>query len=198
MRVAYICADPGVPVFGTKGSSVHVQEIVRAWRRAGAEVTVYCTRRGTERPADLADLPVVEIRPESASGAGREKAIRESAAALAHAVVRDGCDVAYERYSLFSAALATVTQVLRVPAVLEVNAPLIEEQQQYRELHDAGLAEGMLCTNAAAATVVACVSEPVVQWVERGFPGPGPCWLPTASTPNASRPASPAGNAPAP
>ena len=59
MRVAYICADPGVPVFGTKGSSVHVQEIVRAWRRAGAEVTVYCTRRGTERPADLADLPVV-------------------------------------------------------------------------------------------------------------------------------------------
>lgn len=171
MRVAYICADPGVPVFGTKGSSVHVQEIVRAWRRAGAEVTVYCTRRGTERPADLADLPVVEIRPESASGAGREKAIREAAAALAHAVVRDGCDLAYERYSLFSAALATVTQVLRVPAVLEVNAPLIEEQQQYRELHDAGLAKGMLCTNAAAATVVACVSEPVVQWVERRVPG---------------------------
>ncbi|MFF2316566.1 glycosyltransferase family 4 protein [Arthrobacter sp. NPDC058097] len=173
MRVAYICADPGVPVFGTKGSSVHVQEIVRAWRRAGADVTVYCTRAGTDRPADLAGLPVVEIRPQSASGAGREHAIREAAVALALAVIRDGCDVAYERYSLFSPALAMVTfaGALRIPSVLEVNAPLIEEQRQYRELHDAGLAERMLRTNAAAAGVLACVSEPVVQWVEARVPG---------------------------
>ena len=171
MRVAYICADPGVPVFGTKGSSVHVQEIVRAWRRAGAEVTVYCTRAGTDRPADLSGLPVVEIRPHSAAGAGREYAIREAAAALAQAVIRDGCDVLYERYSLFSPALAMAAGALRVPAVLEVNAPLIEEQQQYRELHDAGLAERMLHANAAAASVVACVSEPVVRWVEGRVPG---------------------------
>lgn len=170
MRVAYICADPGVPVFGTKGSSVHVQEIVRAWHRAGAEVTVYCTRLGTDRPADLADLPVVEIRPEPASGAAREKAIRDAAAALAHAVIRDGCDAVYERYSLFSAALAMVSDVLRVAAVLEVNAPLIEEQQRYRELFDAGLAERMLAANAAAAAVVACVSEPVVRWVKDRVP----------------------------
>ena len=171
MRVAYICADPGVPVFGTKGSSVHVQEIVRSWRRAGAEVRVYCTRLGTDRPADLSDLPVVEIRPVPTSGAGREEAVREAAAALAHAAVRDGCDLIYERYSLFSAALAMVAEALRIPAVLEVNAPLIEEQRQYRELHNAGLAERMLCKNAAAATVVACVSDPVVRWVGRKVPG---------------------------
>ena len=30
MRVAYICTDPGIPVFGTKGASVHVQEVVKA------------------------------------------------------------------------------------------------------------------------------------------------------------------------
>jgi starch synthase len=171
MRVAYICADPGVPVFGTKGSSVHVQEIVRAWRRAGADVTVYCTRAGTDRPADLAGLPVVEIRPHSASGADREHAVREAAVALAQAVIRDGCDVVYERYSLFSPALAMAAGALRVPAVLEVNAPLIEEQQQYRELHDSGLAEEMLRINAAAASAVACVSEPVVRWVEGRVPG---------------------------
>ena len=67
-RVAYLCADPGVPVFGTKGSSVHVQEIVRAWRGTGAAVTVYCTLLGTERPSDLADLDVVEVKPESVPG----------------------------------------------------------------------------------------------------------------------------------
>lgn len=30
MRVAYICADPGIPVFGTKGASVHVQEVIKS------------------------------------------------------------------------------------------------------------------------------------------------------------------------
>ena len=138
MRVAYVCADPGVPVFGTKGSSVHVQEIVRAWRRAGADVTVYCTRAGTDRPADLAGprRRRTPAPPAAAAGEERERAIGEAAVALAEAVVRDGCDVVYERYSLFSPALAMVAGALRVPAVLEVNAPLIEEQQRYRQLFD--------------------------------------------------------------
>ena len=171
MRVAYVCADPGVPVFGTKGSSVHVQEIARAWRRAGAEVTVYCTRAGTDRPADLADLAVVELPPRLADGAERERAIGEAAAALAEAVVRDGCDVFYERYSLFSPALAVVAGNLRVPSVLEVNAPLIEEQQRYRQLFDVRLAEAVLHRNALAADTVASVSEPVVRWVEGRVPG---------------------------
>ncbi|WP_353713259.1 glycosyltransferase family 4 protein [Arthrobacter sp. K5] len=182
MRVAYVCADPGVPVFGTKGSSVHVQEIVRAWHRAGADVTVYCTRAGTDRPADLAGLPVVEIPPHRADRAGpvcgtgpasgeeRERAIEEAAAALAEAVVRDGCDVIYERYSLFSAALAMAAGALRVPGVLEVNAPLIEEQQQYRQLFDRRLAEAVLHRNALAADTVAAVSEPVVRWVKQRVP----------------------------
>lgn len=30
MRIAYICADPGIPVFGQKGCSIHVQEVIRA------------------------------------------------------------------------------------------------------------------------------------------------------------------------
>ncbi|MFE5838983.1 glycosyltransferase family 4 protein [Arthrobacter sp. NPDC056493] len=177
MRVAYVCADPGVPVFGSKGSSVHVQEIVRAWRRAGADVTVYCTRAGTDRPADLADLAVVELPPRRVDrekpGAGeeRERAIGEAAAALAESVVRDGCDVVYERYSLFSPALAVAVESLGVPAALEVNAPLIEEQQHYRQLFDVRLAETVLRRNALAADTVASVSEPVVRWLERRVPG---------------------------
>lgn len=179
MRVAYICADPGVPVFGTKGSSVHVQEIVRAWRTRGADVTVYCTRAGTNRPADLADLTVVEIPPRPASAAERERAIEEAAIKLAVAAVRKGCDVIYERYSLFSPALAVVTDALGIPAVLEVNAPLIEEQQQYRQLHDLDLAEKTLRLNAGRADVVACVSEPIARWVRSRVPGAG-----TVLTPN--------------
>lgn len=170
MRVAYVCADPGVPVFGTKGSSVHVQEIVRAWRRAGADVTVYCVRAGNDRPADLAGLGVVERPPRKAEPAGRERAVEEAACFLADTALRDGCDVVYERYSLFSPALSVVAGALRVPAVLEVNAPLIEEQQRYRQLFDVDLAESMLRRNALAADAVACVSEPVLRWVRQRVP----------------------------
>ncbi len=170
MRVAYVCADPGVPVFGTKGSSVHVQEIVRAWRRTGATVTVYCTRLGADRPGDLADLPVVEVIPQHAAGADRERAIQDAALAIADEVLRHGCGLVYERYSLFSPALSIVAKILGVPSVLEVNAPLIEEQQQYRELHDVRKAETVLRLNAGTADVVACVSEPVLRWVRGRVP----------------------------
>lgn len=170
-RVAYLCADPGVPVFGTKGSSVHVQEIVRAWRGAGAEVTVYCARRGNDRPADLADLDVIEVKPESAtSGADHEQAIQAAALALVDEVLRRGCGLVYERYSLFSPALSILAPVLDVPSVLEVNAPLIEEQQRYRQLVDVKKAETVLRRNAGTADVVACVSEPVVRWVRQRVP----------------------------
>ena len=169
-RVAYLCADPGVPVFGTKGSSVHVQEIVRAWRGAGAAVTVYCTLLGTERPRDLADLDVVEVKPDSVPGPARERAIQDAALSLVDEVLRHGCGLFYERYSLFSPALSVVARVLDVPSVLEVNAPLIEEQQRYRQLLDVKKAETVFRRNAATADVVACVSEPVVRWVHARVP----------------------------
>jgi glycosyltransferase involved in cell wall biosynthesis len=170
MRVAYLCADPGVPVFGTKGSSVHVQEIVRAWRNTGAAVTVYCTRKGTDRPADLADLDVVEVRPGDATGPAHEQAVQDAALDLVDEVLHRGCGLVYERYSLFSPALSVLAPVLDIPSVLEVNAPLIEEQQRYRELLDVKKADTVLRRNAATADVVACVSEPVVRWVRDRVP----------------------------
>ena len=170
-RVAYVCADAGVPVFGTKGSSVHVQEIIRAWRGSGADVTVYCTRRGKDRPADLVDLEVVEVPPESApAGVAREQASEDAALALVDEVLHRGCNLVYERYSLFSPALSVLAPVLDVPSVLEVNAPLIEEQQRYRQLVDVKKAETVLRRNAGTADVVACVSEPVVRWVRERVP----------------------------
>ncbi|TFD48947.1 glycosyltransferase family 1 protein [Cryobacterium frigoriphilum] len=165
MRIAYICADPGIPVFGTKGASVHIQEIVRAFRRRGDDVTVYCSRRGEVVPADLADLSVVEIAVRAPDAAGREIAIASTAQLLAAAVIADGCDLAYERYSLFSAAAGLVKARLAVPVVLEVNAPLIEEQRTHRVLADEIGAVTATRQIIAAADVVACVSQAVATWV---------------------------------
>lgn len=185
-RVAYVCADPGIPVFGTKGASVHIQEMVRAWRARGAEVEVYAVRLGdaAQVPADLADLvvhhvPVGKVGGEAGdpgAAARREVAQRQAAAEIAHRVVVAAPDVVYERYSLFSPVLALARRGLgeRVTTVLEVNAPLIDEQREHRVLVDAAGAEDALRAQVGAADVVACVSEPVAAWVrERTGAVPG-------------------------
>lgn len=172
--VAYVCADPGVPVYGTKGASVHVQEIIRAFRRRGDDVRLYCTRVGSDLPADLADVPLVHVPVDGVDDrdadprtrtAGRERRQAAAANALAAAVVADGTDLVYERYSLFSTALDQVCRALAVPGVLEVNAPLIEEQRDHRHLVDEAGAAQALLVQCAAAGVVTTVSRPVADWV---------------------------------
>lgn len=165
MRVAYICADPGIPVFGSKGASVHIQEIVRAFRKRGDEVTVYCARRGDVIPADLTDLRVVDIAVRAPEVASREIAIAATAELLAAMAIADGCDLVYERYALFSTAAALVKRATGAPVVLEVNAPLIDEQREHRSLYDAHGATAATRVIIDAADVVACVSEAVAGWV---------------------------------
>lgn len=164
MRVAYLCADPGVPVFGTKGASVHIQEIVRAFQARGDEVTVYTTRRGDHVPCDLAQLRVVERRVARGDTAARERDITRAARELAAAAVVDGCDLVYERFSLFSDGGVQLASETGSPLVLEVNAPLIEEQRLHRELVDEAGVRALAERSLRAATVVTCVSEPVAVW----------------------------------
>ncbi|NLG22791.1 MAG: glycosyltransferase family 4 protein, partial [Actinomycetales bacterium] len=57
-----------------------------------------------------------------------------------------------------------------IPGILEVNAPLIDEQATHRHLVDADGALNALRTQVAAAAVVACVSEPVADWVRGHCP----------------------------
>ena len=166
MRVAYLCLDPGVPIFGSKGASVHVQEIIRSWRARGADVTIYCTRPGSDIPADLADVPVVVQPIPKGSGVERERAQAAAAATLADRVIADGATVAYERYSLFSDALARVTSALNIPGFLEVNAPLIDEQRIHRSLVGEDVALETLQRQVAAAARTVCVSQPVAEWVK--------------------------------
>ncbi|WP_245580104.1 glycosyltransferase family 4 protein [Arthrobacter castelli] len=165
IRLAYVCIDPGVPVFGTKGASVHIQEIIRSWRTLGAEVAIYCTRAGSTVPPDMGDMRVVEHRLPKSTGPDRERAQAKAADTLAAQAIKDGADAVYERYSLFSDALERITTALDVPGLLEVNAPLIDEQRTHRELQDEDAALVCLRRQGAAAVRIACVSAPVADWV---------------------------------
>ena len=167
MRIAYICCDPGIPVFGTKGASVHIQEVVRELRAAGHEVVLYALRSGEHVPTDLANLELHLEAVADVNPAEREQAQAHAAERIVSRVIADGADLIYERYSLFSTALADITAATGVPGILEVNAPLIDEQRRHRSLVDASGAAQVLHRQVAAARATVCVSDPVADWVRR-------------------------------
>ena len=167
MRIAYICCDPGIPVFGTKGASVHIQEVVRELRSIGHEVALYAVRSGKHVPDDLTDLELHLEAMADVEPAEREQAQAHAAERIVSRVIADGADLVYERYSLFSTALADITAATGVPGILEVNAPLIDEQRRHRSLVDASGAAHVLHRQVAAARATVCVSDPVADWVRR-------------------------------
>lgn len=172
MRIAYVCADPGVPVFGTKGSSIHVQSVIRGFLGIGAEIDLFATRLDGPIPDDLADvrphwLPAVP----KGDLADREKASIGANRSLHAALRREGpFDLLYERYSLWSFAAMEYTRETAVRSVLEVNAPLVEEQLRYRGLVDRSSAESVAQRVFAAAGTIVAVSREVAEYIER-FPG---------------------------
>ena len=165
MRIAYVTVDPGIPVFGTKGASVHIQEVVRELIRRGHDVTVHTTRAGDDIPDDLAGLEVIETRIDADDPGARERAQQEVSARIAARIIAGGADLVYERYSLFSTALAEVAEATGAAGILEVNAPLIEEQRTHRVLVDEEAAAKALARQVAAATATVAVSDPVRDWV---------------------------------
>ncbi len=144
MKIAYVCADPGVPVFGRKGSSVHVTEMLTALQKRASHVTLFATRFSDDHradpetphlPAQLAGLKVVPLPRIPREVDAREAAAIAANAALREALIAHGpFDLIYERYSLWSHAAVDVAQQTGTPHLLEVNAPLVEEQRQHRSL----------------------------------------------------------------
>ena len=172
MRVAYVCADPGVPVFGSKGSSVHVQAILRAFLRRGDRVDLLACRFDGEPPADLSAVTVHELpRVPKGEPAERERALLAANGALGAALQRSGrIDLVYERCSLWSNAALEHARHEGVPAVLEVNAPLVDEQATHRVLVDRAAAERVADRQAATATVLSAVSEGVAAYLRERHP----------------------------
>lgn len=172
MRVAYVSADPGVPVFGRKGASVHVREVVRALRRRGATVELFAARHGGEAPADLADVRVHRLpSPGRGPAAERERRAQRAAETLPRLLAAAGpFDLLYERYSLWSTAALDWAAGAGVPSLLEVNSPLVEEQARHRALVDRVGAERRAREAFASAGAVLTVSEPVAAWVRATRP----------------------------
>ncbi|MFQ5565298.1 MAG: glycosyltransferase family 4 protein [Paracoccaceae bacterium] len=143
--MVYVNADCGIPVFGDKGAAVHVREMVRALRGIGCDTRLLAARLGPGDPGDLAGIAELVEAPARAASTGdmagreaKEHSYLAAALAIEARLARHhrerSFDMIYERYSLWSAAGVRTGAKLGVPTVVEVNAPLVEEQATYRNL----------------------------------------------------------------
>jgi glycosyltransferase involved in cell wall biosynthesis len=201
-RVLYLSADRGVPIRGTKGASVHVRSLVRALEERGAVSVVVTTNAGPAQSAEPS-FRIDEARAEGRLAAAARlmarvlapwpwgRADRSGARAsaeraflrLADNVVlfRTGAaaarswrpDAVYERYSLSAVAGWLLARRLGVPHVLEVNAPLADEEARHRGLALPRLTRALEGWILRGADRVLVVSEALKGHAERLGVEPG-------------------------
>jgi glycosyltransferase involved in cell wall biosynthesis len=168
MRIAYVCADRGVRPAGSGGSATHVREMVKALAARGLDIVVFATSgdAGSPLPFKVVDLQAnpgsLELRSriQRAARAHPDEArssqevysllLNQSLAAALESM-SPAPDAVYERHSLWSVAGLDFARRRGIPHLLEVNAPLVEQQYAYRELEleaAAGAIEGYVLSGS--------------------------------------------------
>jgi glycosyltransferase involved in cell wall biosynthesis len=151
-RCIYVSADLGVPVRGHKGASAHVRQIAQRLGEEGIAVRIVTPAPGPEppegnpceTPIDLVSPPGWITRLADSSKNPRTKGLlREYRRLLLNVPMgrRMGAllrgvrpDFVYERYALCSFGAGWACRRRGVPWLLEVNAPLAEEEARHRDL----------------------------------------------------------------
>ena len=170
MRIAYLCSDLGVPVCGNKGASIHVRELSRALQALGHQVVVVCARLGGPRPEGFG-VPLVELPLEDPLLRSGDRALRAAVYAgslppRALPLLRDFApDVLYERYALNGTAGLTIAHELGIPHVLEVNAPLVDEEEAHRGLASADSARTLERAILRRVDRIVAVSGELKRWL---------------------------------
>jgi glycosyltransferase involved in cell wall biosynthesis len=172
MRVAYICSDVDVQVFGHEGCSVHVREFTNALVEGGHETVIMCAWAGNGS-REGAKAEAVPILPHGLAATAWRELERESLIADHHlerdlrsllgnhwlleqaagVFDRSPPDFIYERYSLFGWAGVELARRYGVPLILELNAPLCRQQAGYEKFplfRTAEVLEGEILRSADA------------------------------------------------
>lgn len=163
MRIAVLCTDQGVRIPGTKGASLHLLAITRAFAQLGHEVLLLGVAGHGTVPRDVRThlLP----HPGRAEGLLRE----DNKLALTDQFVREcgpvlddfAPDVIYERLALFGTAGLHLAARTGAHHVVEVNALLSREEATWRGLHRVAEARWRESSVLTEADTVVTVSR---QW----------------------------------
>ncbi|MCA9197632.1 MAG: glycosyltransferase family 4 protein [Planctomycetales bacterium] len=157
MKTLYICADIGIPVLGGKGGAVHVRSMVKALEQLGHQVVLTApmlTKSPWEIPVEpagqLLHIPPHDGVKETAlvikeyvSGvdagdtalSGQVRRLLYNQQLIKRLIRKFDShppDFIYERCSLFSTAGVALAKAIDRPLVVELNAPLANEQAVYR------------------------------------------------------------------
>ena len=190
MRILYVCSDLGIPVLGQRGGSIHVRGLVDALARARHTVALaspLLTKSTWERAACV-DAALLHVGPSertvsAASALARfETSVAGSPAfagelrrilydddlanTLLETLRSAPLDLVYERYAMFGTAGGHVARAFDAPLVLEVNAPLVLEDCEYRNGGSLrALAESWERATLQRADAVIAVSAPLREYV---------------------------------
>ncbi len=201
MKIAYLCADPGIPVLGNKGASVHVREFTDALVSLGHDVRIYCAAgagegtpdnqlNSTQAPLTIL-APPEQIRRRARIAADRwvggepEGAHEHLFSEMVHLLADPEFerralpllqefqpDLIIARHTLLSTAGPELARSLGRPCVLEVNAPLVDERRRYWGLTLRREAEESEWAAFRAADLLVAVSEGIRAYLLRyGAPG---------------------------
>jgi glycosyltransferase involved in cell wall biosynthesis len=161
-----VCADPGIPLDGVKGASIHVLELWRALAESGAVVRGVA---GVRDPGRVPVVPGVSIRAVPLEAARRDGGFSSAVSAAAGELVADPSlprpRWILERLALGSEVGARMADDLGLPLVVEVNAPLDEEAARFRGVRRGRAARLSLERTLSRADVIVCVSSALVPWV---------------------------------
>jgi glycosyltransferase involved in cell wall biosynthesis len=183
MKIAYLCSDPYVPLFGAEGCSIHVREFTNALVEQGHDVIILCADAdGTHgraetrarvhslspRALDAAALDMLDEEP-AVQAQQLQWNLRSIVATMRlegeawPVIERERPDVIVERHALFGWAGLELSARADIPLVLEVNAPLCREQPD-GALPLRGLAERMESEVLRRADAVLVVSRWLADW----------------------------------
>lgn len=150
MKIAYICSDAEVQLLGHHGCSVHIREFTNALVDSGHDVFIVCNWLG-EPESHRPRARVCQLQPSGLNAAAwshlsdeslvsRHDLERDVGSVLwntwlqgegAEILERERPDVIYERYALFGFGGLEMAKRLGVPLILELNAPLCDQQSGY-------------------------------------------------------------------
>lgn len=178
MRLLYVCSDFGIQPSGTKGASIHLRAITRALASLGHDVQLLSPLPGPgdDHPLrrllppgcplmDKAVKPLKHLLSQHGLGDDLPRDLRSlyysayAPQAAMDELASDKPDAIIERLSLFSTVGLDLARMTQRPLILEVNALLAEEAEQYRTLVLRDLARAIQHKTLDQADAIITVSD---------------------------------------
>lgn len=150
MKICFLNTDYDIPLLGHEGCSIHVRELTYGFTEAGHQAFVICSNMGGDH-AMPGGIPAYVIEPRDVDAA-HWSALEADPVIQTHNLGRDlrslffnhwllqqggeilqreRPDFIYERHALFTGGGWQLSRRFGVPLVIEVNAPICDEQAGY-------------------------------------------------------------------